>query len=629
MFRIVVHRRLAYRTINLCGLPQVRRLASSSTEDHWSKALSDFLKATPTSLGDKPARHTQPRQLHATNNEFEKCWQVAHELYLHPDINLRLDQATLQNQNILSSPDSDPHLILRYFDNSVPNDIESPHTNHSPSRQEMYLLNVLGEALYAQFKYGFPNTPQCWEQKIHGFFNYPAGMQPVCAALMTSVATLRFLDNKQKLITDYVAGEDCMTVNILDPCCGAGTTLVEVQRAQEDRKLVTNISRKESLMVHLPHKLSLCAHGFDLSPLAVLVSVGHTWRPTHEEINQLRQHSRTIFDAMALRKSDASDLSSSFVQDCDHILDLIKDVDCATIGVENQATKYGLRGPLYFCFMVAKHRCVRKGWKTTRRKMFGPKFKRRWGRTNKISEDDIGISFTSLFSAVVDEYTSHLLTTVTHEGIHSQSCEEERGGPSNAPCIAHVEMRNFMGEFIAGTSNSSSLTNRKISRKCFEKKIDCIVTSPAYPGVYDYLSFARHVRSHVDIKSSPDGRDWADHWSTVGELCSQRTFKRFKRDIRRALEQGVEQKTRPSNDCDNDYAMITAMEKELRIEWFKQHHAFLVALENTLVWNLIITSSTLSIIPLQVAIYCVFCSIFCEGTWRCCCNHDRKFRHKG
>lgn len=76
---------------------------------------------------------------------------------------------------------------------------------------------------------------------------------------------------------------------------------------------------------------------------------------------------------------------------------------------------------------------------------------------------------------------------------------------------------------------------------------DAVLTSPPYPGVYDYLAHARQVRSVMGRLGSPEesrsvhrtsifsnsrvptGRNWADEW-VIGEIGSKRKIRRDRRE---------------------------------------------------------------------------------------------------
>ena len=102
----------------------------------------------------------------------------------------------------------------------------------------------LEDALRLQWAYGFPRTPKGFGQLTHGFYRYPAGLQPAAAA---------------QLLELLPPGR------VLDPFCGGGTTLVEAERSGR------------------------AAVGTDASPLAVFTAQHHTWRASAAELDALRQ----------------------------------------------------------------------------------------------------------------------------------------------------------------------------------------------------------------------------------------------------------------------------------------------------------------------------------------------------
>lgn len=118
------------------------------------------------------------------------------------------------------------------------------------------LAEPLGAALWAQWKYGFPIVPKPGLQLTHGFFHYPAGMQPLGARHLLEVLPPGVL---------------------LDPFMGSGTTLVEALRSGRQ------------------------AIGADLSPLALFVSTHHLWLATAHELVCLRAQA-----GKALRAVDPS-----------------------------------------------------------------------------------------------------------------------------------------------------------------------------------------------------------------------------------------------------------------------------------------------------------------------------------
>jgi hypothetical protein len=105
------------------------------------------------------------------------------------------------------------------------------------------LTTALADAVQAQWKHGFPRTPDGIDQLTNGFYRYPAALQPLaCRHLMTVVP-----DGP-----------------LLDPFCGSGTAVIEALRDGRD------------------------ATGSDASPLALWVATAHTWRPSPAECEELR-----------------------------------------------------------------------------------------------------------------------------------------------------------------------------------------------------------------------------------------------------------------------------------------------------------------------------------------------------
>lgn len=111
---------------------------------------------------------------------------------------------------------------------------------------------------------------------------------------------------------------------------------------------------------------------------------------------------------------------------------------------------------------------------------------------------------------------------------------------------------------------------------CFEQKVpvgghernsnslvfDAVLTSPPYPGVYDYLAHARQVRSVMGRLGSteesrsrtslffdsrvPTGRNWSDEW-VIGEIGSKR---KIRRDRKREAYSGDSEDANTSREAD-------------------------------------------------------------------------------
>ena len=111
----------------------------------------------------------------------------------------------------------------------------------------------LAQALRCQWAFGFPTVPKPGLQLTHGFYQYPAGMQPVAAAHMLSILPPGLL---------------------LDPFVGGGTTLVEGMRCGWQTV------------------------GADASPLAVFTSVHHTWLASDDQLALLRKQASEVLHAV-------------------------------------------------------------------------------------------------------------------------------------------------------------------------------------------------------------------------------------------------------------------------------------------------------------------------------------------
>lgn len=72
--------------------------------------------------------------------------------------------------------------------------------------------------------------------------------------------------------------------------------------------------------------------------------------------------------------------------------------------------------------------------------------------------------------------------------------------------------------------------------------VACILTSPPYPGIYDYLSMARQERAAhgeapiAGLSAVPDGRDWPAAWSSGREIGARRAMKKQRGGFRAAWE---------------------------------------------------------------------------------------------
>ena len=120
-------------------------------------------------------------------------------------------------------------------------------------RGDAVIAERLAAALRSQWAWGFPTVPKPAPQLTHGFYQYPAGMQPVAAA---------------HLLSTLPEGR------LLDPFVGGGTTLVEALRGGWD------------------------VVGCDASPLALFASAHHTWLPDDTQLEALREQSTMVIKAV-------------------------------------------------------------------------------------------------------------------------------------------------------------------------------------------------------------------------------------------------------------------------------------------------------------------------------------------
>lgn len=119
----------------------------------------------------------------------------------------------------------------------------------------------------------------------------------------------------------------------------------------------------------------------------------------------------------------------------------------------------------------------------------------------------------------------------------------------SAPCLPHkpvivrrdARAADVSWEALAYSEEEDSVNEEQMSGNC---RFDAVLTSPPYPGVYDYLAHARKARSGLGEmaqqggqKSSaslfvdspvPTGRDWAEVW-TAGEIGSKHTIRKARR----------------------------------------------------------------------------------------------------
>jgi hypothetical protein len=321
-------------------------------------------------------------------------------------------------------------------------------------------VEVLLQAMRIQWSHGYPDTPRGYDRLTHGFHEYPAGMQAAAAD--------RCLD--------------CLPgTSLLDPFCGSGTSLVVgMTRGYE-------------------------GFGVDVSPLAAFVAAHRAWRPSRgeETLDAMREIARVATDAAAVekaaarlmreeeaerRKEDEEEEKERGGDDAaasrrgggagavprdwrpvrsalSACLSGLEDEDATTATATHPlvaAAEPGVPGALRFCLSVALQRSQKSRGKRR-------PYKRQRKKNAALSANDAPTSLTPAqleaavkFRDVVDEYcgrVSALLRAVDPE------------------------------------TPRATIFNTDVRDVRLDKKVDAVLTSPPYPGVYDYLSFARKVRA--------------------------------------------------------------------------------------------------------------------------------------
>ena len=329
------------------------------------------------------------------------------------------------------------------------------------------VCTVLLEAMRVQWSHGYPHTPRGYPRTTHGFHEYPAGMQAAAA----------------DRILDVLPGD-----SLLDPFTGGGTSLVVGMT--KGRRTV----------------------GIDVSPLAAFVATHRTWRPGVGAEEVTFEWMR----ATAARGVDGLDDAAKAVRDEDADAKAAKesetsgdDADGGREGAKKgggvprawraarrslasalddptapQPPSPGLggstpAGALWFCLSVALQRSQKGRGKKKRG------YKNQRQRTKKDFEIAIEtgaaieaeVECALSFQKCVDEYCDRV----------GELCEHTPGS-TPAPVIVNGDVRSVSEAVLDGSVTSA-------------------LTSPPYPGVYDYLSFARKVRagSGAALVDGPDG----------------------------------------------------------------------------------------------------------------------------
>ena len=294
------------------------------------------------------------------------------------------------------------------------------------------LSAALSAALDAQWTLGFPRTPDGIDQLTHGFYRYPAALNPVAASHLLSVVP----DDGP----------------LLDPFCGSGTTLIEGLRSGRDTVI-----------------------GADASPLALWVAARHTWRPAPAQCERLRALASA---ATAATPTDGS--TTTF----DRLREELE-------AVSQEETDEAVCEALWFCFCVSQQRAAKQ---------------------RRLAKDP-----AATMVAVTSEYAHCAARLASAVGSGSGGSGGNGGGDLGAAAV----------EFVSSDARQLTLPRRA----------SAIVTSPPYPGVYDYLSLARegramHGRAPVmGLRRLPDEVPgervrWPEDWRSDREIGARKARRR-------------------------------------------------------------------------------------------------------
>lgn len=242
------------------------------------------------------------------------------------------------------------------------------------------------------------------------------------------------------------------------------------------------------------------AVGADASPLALFVAVHQSWRPTDSEMAQVREMAtlaiRTTFAAKTPGKTSSHSMDANTPARTRPLADWAPLRD-ALHQLLPEAQPAHEPSPLWFCFSAALQRAER------------------W---SKRADPRISLDPVDCFDRTVDEYLSAIsqlkvikraccsssLAQLTRFDAHSM----QEVVPSHLPAVRVCQSDARQLQLVHGL-------------------VDAIVTSPPYPGVYDYLSFAREERAKLTKlvrgeqesislmgTTRPSGRVWPEQWSS-------------------------------------------------------------------------------------------------------------------
>ena len=405
--------------------------------------------------------------------------------------------------------------------------------------------SVLLHAMRMQWKHGYTHVPSGFRRVTHGFGEILAGMQP--AAAERCVELLLGGDGKRRRRKSGIrrggSSENASSeeddeeeeLSILDPFCGGGTVPVVA---------MTN---------------NVTAYGTDVSPLALHVCGHRVWVPENvqKEEEWLRARMSRIEAIMIARSEEEENEEASNTQQekqqqqkQERRRDLPGSFASIAVAVEkailesdeedgagssrgsdssdrnnNSVDATTRKTALFFCLTEAERRHFVRQKRNKRKKRFG---KRRASNGNG-DRDDSYYSPLSFYQRCVDEYIFRVKDL--HDAVNGKA----------DVCIRKGDARfdDLVPKDKIGT-------------------ISGILTSPPYPGVYDYVSFARKQRSrfrgvgtttakmegetrlkpptsyYVDAKvpssneldENGNRASWSDDFSSVNEFGAKRELRK-------------------------------------------------------------------------------------------------------
>ena len=403
--------------------------------------------------------------------------------------------------------------------------------------------SVLLHAMRMQWKHGYTHVPFGFRRVTHGFGEILAGMQPAaaerCVELLLGGDGRRRISGRRRGGSSENASseeedDEEEELSIFDPFCGGGTVPVVA---------MTN---------------NMTAYGTDVSPLALHVCGHRVWVPENVEKEEewLRARMSRIEAIMIARSEEEEneeasntqqeeqqqkqerrrDLPGSFASIATAVEKAIlesDEEDGAGSSRDNDGSNRNSNSvdattrktALFFCLTEAERRHFVRQKRNKRKKRFG---KRRASNGNG-DKDDSYYSPLSFYQRCVDEYIFRVKDL--HDAVNGKA----------DVCIRKGDARfdDLVPKDKIGT-------------------ISGILTSPPYPGVYDYVSFARKQRSrfrgvgtttaktegetrlkpptsyYVDAKvpssneldENGNRASWSDDFSSVNEFGAKRELRK-------------------------------------------------------------------------------------------------------